>query len=243
MTAGEPSILELRQVRKTYGGLRPLRVEALRLQAGQSVAILNVDATAVEVLVDLVTGTALPDEGEVELFGRSTAEIRDGDEWLGLLERFGIVSARVVLLDRMSVVQNLAMPFTLELEPIPPPLADQARRLGAEVGLTGPVLDAPAGAVSPEARARLRLARAIALDPRLLLLEHPTVGLPRDAVDRLATDVRRIAAERRLSVLVLTGDRPFADAAAGDVLTLRPATGELARAGGWGRWFSRSSSS
>ena len=192
--------------------------------------------------MDLVTGVTLPDEGEVRLFGRSTAAIENGDEWLALLDRFGIVSDRVVLLEQLSIVQNLAVPFTLELDEIPPAVQQDVARLRAEVGLDEATIGEPAGRAAPAMRTRLRLARAIALDPHLLLLEHPTAGLPREAVDRLAQDIRTIAARRGLTVLMLTGDRPFAEAAAGEVLAHEPATGALktvTKGAGWKRLFSR----
>ena len=50
------------------------------------------------------------------MFGRSTLEIADSADWLATLDRFGIVSDRAALLDALSVVQNLAMPFTLEID-------------------------------------------------------------------------------------------------------------------------------
>jgi ABC-type lipoprotein export system ATPase subunit len=240
MTPDPTPVLELSGIRKAYGGLRPLRLEALQLAAGRTVSLLDVEPPAVEVLMNLVTGATLPDEGVVHVFGRSTASIADGDEWLALLDRFGIVSERVVLLEEMSIAQNLAVPFTLALEPIPDAVLADVARLAAEVGFADGQLHDPVGRTGPEARARLRLGRAIALNPSLLLLEHPTAALPRDAADRLAGDLRRIAAQRGLSVLIVTADRPFAEAAGGDVLTLRPATGALARSTSWKRLFSRS---
>ena len=68
---------------------------------------------------------------------RDTARqaIADGDEWLASLDRFGIVSPRAVLLDAATLLQNLAMPFTLEIDPIPAGVADRAAALGREAGI------------------------------------------------------------------------------------------------------------
>ena len=62
-----------------------------------------------------------PTKGEVLVRDHSTAAIADGDEWLASLDRFGIVSPRAVLLDAATLLQNLAMPFTLDIDPIPLP--------------------------------------------------------------------------------------------------------------------------
>ncbi|HVB37145.1 MAG TPA: ATP-binding cassette domain-containing protein, partial [Vicinamibacterales bacterium] len=223
MAADTSPVLELRSVRKAYGGLRPLRLDALTLARGESAAVLNLEMPAVEVLMNLVTGVTLPDEGEVRLFGRATASIENGDEWLALLDRLGIISERVVLLEQLSIVQNLAVPFTLALDEIPAAVQPDIARLRSEVGLAEGMLDELVGRAAPDARIRLRLARALALDPHLLLLEHPTAGLPRDGVERLARDIRTIAERRELTVLILTADRPFAEAAARNVFAHQPA--------------------
>jgi len=106
-------VLQISKVRKQYHGLRPLRIAELSIAAGERVALSGLDAGAAEVLVNLVTGASLPDEGEVIVTGRSTASIADGEDWLASLDRFGIVSPRAVLLDAATLLQNLAMPLSL----------------------------------------------------------------------------------------------------------------------------------
>jgi ABC-type sugar transport system ATPase subunit len=66
-------LVELTEVTKDYRGLRPLRIKHLELRAGETVALLGVDAVMSEVLVNLITGAQLPDSGDVTVFGRSTA--------------------------------------------------------------------------------------------------------------------------------------------------------------------------
>jgi ABC-type sulfate/molybdate transport systems ATPase subunit len=93
------------------------------------------------------------------------------------------------------------------------------------------------GDLGPELRARVRLARGLALDPEVLLIEHPTAGLAREDVVPLARQIRTVTAGRGVASVFLTADREFAAAAASRVLSLDPATGRLAEAGRW--WFSR----
>src|SRR5439155_18799286 len=112
-------VLRLTRVRKQYNALRPLRLNSLSIAAAGRVALSGLDAGAAEVLVNLVTGASVPDEGDVQVQGRSTSSIADGDEWLASLDRFGIVSPRAVLLDAATLRQNLAMPLTLQIDPIP----------------------------------------------------------------------------------------------------------------------------
>ena len=227
-------LLELSSVVKDYRGLRPLRIEHARLGAGEQLALLGVDQHAAEVLINLLTGATLPDQGTVNLFGRSSAEIADSTDWLATVDKFGIVSARAVLLEGLSVAQNLAVPFSLEIEPLPDALRDRAVTAGREVGLMEADWDRAVSALAPSARLRLRLARALALAPAVVLFEHPTVDIPRREVVDLGRAVRAILERRGAAGLTLTADREFAAAVAGRVLELEPATGRLAEAKrGW----------
>ena len=78
----ETPALEFVGVVKQYGALRPLRMAALEVSRGAIVAVTGLDAAAAETFVNLATGATLPDEGEVRVFGRSTAAVSDADEWL-----------------------------------------------------------------------------------------------------------------------------------------------------------------
>jgi putative ABC transport system ATP-binding protein len=228
-------VVSLREVYKDYRGLRPLRVHHLDLRQGESVALLGFDRVAAEVLVNLVIGAALPDQGDVHAFGTSTRSITDVDAWLAAMPRFGILSERVVLLESLTVAQNLALPFSLEIDPVPVEVRKQVRALADEVGL-GPWLEEPVGTLGPGALQRARLGKALALGPRVLLAEHP---LPEDQVARFAADLVSIAAGRNLALLVMTADAAFARAASSRTLTVNPATGLVTKAGGWQKWLMR----
>jgi ABC-type transporter Mla maintaining outer membrane lipid asymmetry ATPase subunit MlaF len=230
------AVLELDDVSKDYRGLRPLRIARLDIGSGESVALIGLDQIAAEVFVNLVTGATLPDRGAINLFGRPTSSISDSADWLAVVDRFGIVSRRAVLLDGLTVLQNLAMPFTLEVEPPPADVRERAMTIAHQVGLTDDVLPQHVGALDEGARARVRLGRALALDPAIVLLEHPTAELAGTDVAGFARVVRGAAAARGAALLALTADRDFARAVADRVLTLDPATGKLnERRKWWGR--------
>jgi len=228
-------VLEISGVAKDYRGLRPLRLQQLSVAPGEHVAIVGFDQPSAEVFVNLVTGATVPDAGTVSLFGRPTTQIADSADWLAVVDRFGIVSARAVLLDQLTVTQNLAMPFTLEIEPPADDVRERAERLAVEVGLHEAAWARPSGQLDAVDRARMRLARALALDPAVLLLEHASAGLEHDAAARFGAAVRAIAERRGVALLAVTADEMFASAAASRVLTWEPATGRLndRRRRGW----------
>jgi ABC-type transporter Mla maintaining outer membrane lipid asymmetry ATPase subunit MlaF len=231
------SVLEFAEVAKNYGGLRPLRISQLRVEAGQRAGIVGFDRPAAEVFVNLATGAVLPDAGTVMMFGRPTSAITDSTDWLATIDRVGIVSERAVLLEQLTVVQNLAMPFTLDIEP--PPSAERARAeaLAREVGLAESVWAMPLVGLDALAAMRVRLGRAIALDPAVLLLEHASAPLTRETSAAFAASVRGVADARRLAVVALTSDDSFARAIGAAVLVHEPATGRLKESGrGWFGW-------
>jgi predicted ABC-type transport system involved in lysophospholipase L1 biosynthesis ATPase subunit len=227
VTSGRDPVIELAGVSKDYRSLRPLRIDALTLNAGEHIALLGLDQPMAETLINLITGAALPDRGDVRMFGRTSASIDDSADWLAVVDRFGIVSERAVLLDHMSVVQNLSLPLTLEIEPPAPDTVERAIGLGREAGLGDADWPRAVSELDAEGRLRVRIARALAFDPDVLLLEHASAPLPVEAVGRLGADIRRLAAERGCALLAATVDPRFAAAVAARVLTLEPATGRL----------------
>lgn len=223
---GDP-IVEMRGVIKSYNALRPLRITELSLPAGVRMAVSGIDAAGAEVMLNLITGASLPDQGEVRVFGRRTSDISDGDEWLASLDRFGIVSDRAVLLEGATLTQNLALPFSLEIDPVPPDTLARVEALADECDIGRDFLLQRGGDVPAAVRTRVHLARAIALGPRLLLMEHPSATLDDKERAKYGEVVAQVCEQRKLAMLAVTQDMKFASAAAKEMLTLEPATGRL----------------
>ena len=170
-----------------------------------------------------------PDEPDIEAVRQVDRTLTPG-KTLALVGESGCgksVTARAVLLDRMTVRQNVALPLTIEIDPISESMVPQADALAVEAGIDPAWLGRPAHEAPMPVRLRIHLARALALRPQLLLLEHPTAAL--EAADRpaFADDVRRAADARHLTVLACSQDREFARRLAARFLQLHPGTGTL----------------
>lgn len=225
------ALVEFSAVVKPYLALRPLRIANLTVMPGAVVSVQGPDAQAAEVLVGLLTAAFLPEEGVVRLFGQSTAEIVDYEAWLAMLDGLGLVSDRAVLLGQCSVAQNLALPLTLEIEPMRPDVLTRVEAMAAEVGIGRDALDTPVARADAEVVQRLRLGRALALGPRLVVAEHPSAPLPRDSVAAFARDLARVVTARGAALLAISADREFIKALGGTALTLDPKSGLLSRPG------------
>ena len=226
-------VVRLAGVSKAYGALRPLRIEHLEISDTDRVAILGFDRPSAEMFVNLVTGATLADSGEVAVFGRPTAAIADSAEWLSTVDRFGILSPRVVLLEGMTAIQNLAVPFTLDIEPPPDEMRARAEALAREAGLAERDWNVPIAELTPVARGRVKLARSVALDPAVLLVEHASADIDRSDVKAFGRTIRDLAAGRGAAGIALTGDAEFARAVADRVLRLDAATGRVSAHRRW----------
>jgi ABC-type transporter Mla maintaining outer membrane lipid asymmetry ATPase subunit MlaF len=195
--------------------------------AGSITMLLGFDRPAAETFVNLITGTSLPEKGSVEIFGQPTSALTNSDEWLAFVERFGIVSDRVVLLDSMSVAQNLAISFDLNLEPVPPEVMSRVADLAAEVGIGAESLETRVADGSPLLRSKIYLARALALDPEILVLEHPTANLSPDEAQAFAPIVNRLSQSRNVTTIGLLMDEKFARSTGGRLFHWEPATGAV----------------
>ena len=230
--------IEIAGVVKEYGALRPLRIAALGVEPGDRVALSGLDRRAAETFVNLVNGALVPDQGVVRIFGRSTADITDGEAWLASLDAFGVVTERAVLLEGSTLAMNLALPLSLEIDPMPPAIRQQVEALAAEVDLPAERLDRPVGDAAPLVRLRAHFAKAIALGPKVLLLEHPTASLEPGDARQFAETVRRVAEQRRLALVALTEDGVFADVVATRAYKLNGGTGALTSTRGGRRFLS-----
>ena len=231
------ALLDIKGLRKDYQALRPLRIAQLRVNPADVLSIGGIDARAAETLVHLITGATLPDEGDITLFGQNTRDVTDSTQWLKSLDGIGMVTARGVLIEMFSVLQNIAMSYTLDVDPIDPRIVPQAGAVARDAGIDAAMFDLPVGKTPPDVQARVHLAKALALDPKMLLAEHPTATLARDTVAAFGADLARVARERSLALIAITADDALAKAIGGQRLELVPASGELKAPGVLKRLF------
>jgi len=237
MTTARVPLIEMRGVTKDHGGSQPLRVLALAVSDDHRLVLSGLDRAAAETFFHLVSGAALPDEGRVSVDGADTRTIRTDTEWLVSLDRFGFMTHRAALLESLDVAANLALPMTLEVEPMLPSVLRQVQGLADDVGLTRPQLAQAVGALDALARARLHLARALAVRPRLLLLEHPTEGLRSDAErEAFGHALRHVGEHHRVGWIALSDDAVFARASGATHRRLLSSSGRIVRARAFWPW-------
>jgi len=168
-------IIRLEKVTKSFNGLKVLRGIDLDIRPGEITVILGRSGGGKSVLLKHFLGLLLPDQGQVRVDGQNLAALSES-QLFALRRRFGYLFQHGALFDSLSVGENVAFPLRehttwgwSRIEPV-------VREKLAQVGLRGVEAKMP-GELSGGMRKRVALARALALDPEILLFDEPTTGL------------------------------------------------------------------
>jgi branched-chain amino acid transport system ATP-binding protein len=192
------TLLKVQGLDKRFGGLHAVKAVSLEVAAGEVLGILGPNGAGKTTLYNLLTGFIRPDAGSVLL---------DGHELVGLPPHrvVGLGVARTFQLCRpfvgMTVLENVRVG---SLGPRVPAvdLAARARELLRQVGLGGKEQVA-AELLSYGDQRRLEIARALATEPRLLLLDEPFAGLGSGEIAELSTLIRDLHARQGLTILLI----------------------------------------
>ncbi len=207
-----PASLLARAVRKSYrtaAGEVPVLVDLdLELPAGQMLAVVGASGVGKSTLLHVLGTLDRPDGGRVEVDGQDVYGLNEAGLRQFRNRTLGFVFQFHQLLPEFSALENVMMPLLIARRP-----AAAARRraeaLLGELGLAERAQHRP-GALSGGEQQRVAVARALAREPRLLLLDEPSGNLDRDTGDRLHDLLQRLNRERGLTLLVVTHNERLA---------------------------------
>jgi len=168
-------IVRFKGLSKSFGKLPVLNSIDLSFRRGQTTVVLGPSGTGKSVMLKHIVGLLQPDRGEVYFEGQRI-DGRSESELIDLRTRVGFLFQMGALFDSMTVGQNIEFPL---LEHTDQPAADRTRRVEHVlrlVGLAGLEPKMP-GQLSGGQRKRVALARAVVLNPALVLYDEPTTGL------------------------------------------------------------------
>jgi phospholipid/cholesterol/gamma-HCH transport system ATP-binding protein len=211
-------IIELRGVYKSFGKLRVLSGIDLALQRGRTTVVIGESGTGKSVLLKHMMGLIRPDRGEVYVAGQRVDHLREKD-WVPVRRRFGFLFQMGALFDSMSAGENVAFPL-LEHTDLPRRKVNEiVEQKLAMVGLENIAPKRPAE-LSGGQRKRVALARAIALDPELILYDEPTTGLDPIRADSINDLIIKLKRELGVTSVVVTHDMTSAFKVADRILML-----------------------
>ncbi len=222
-TNSDSTLVDIRGVTVRFGKQTVLRNINLSIPRGQTLVLLGESGCGKTVLMKTVIGLVAPTVGEIIYDGRNIAKIGEG-ELTQLRTRFGFVFQQAALFDSMTIAQNVAFPLrqhTLQSDVEMKRIVSQ--RL-AEVGLPDNVGVKKPAELSGGMRKRVGLARALAMNPEIMLYDEPTTGLDpimSDVINELILHVRK---QYPVTSIVVTHDMHSARKVADRVVMLYPLT-------------------
>ena len=189
--AGEAAI-RLRGVHKRFGKLTVLNGVDLTIYAGQTTVILGPSGTGKSVMLKHIVGLLQPDAGTVSLRGQRVDTLNE-QELVRIRKRVGFLFQLGALFDSMTVGQNVAFPLVAHTRLDRTERDARVEHLLSMVGLAK-TQDKMPGEMSGGQQKRVALARAIALEPEIMLYDEPTTGLDpirSDVINELIINLTR----------------------------------------------------
>ena len=192
-------------LQKSFGSQKVLNGISLRVQRGETLAVLGRSGTGKSVLLRLISGLEKPDQGSVRIHGQEIVGMTL-DQMGEIRKTMGYLFQHAALYDSLTVKQNVAFPLEHHRKKMPESeRTDRVKNLLAEVGMEAELEKMPSD-LSGGMRKRVGLARALALEPDILLLDEPTAGLDPISSAEIDDLVLKLQDEHHVASIVVTHD-------------------------------------
>ena len=218
--AAAPPLLRVASLSVRFGTQQVLRDISVDLAPGDTLVVLGESGCGKTVLLKSMIGLVRPSGGDVLFEGRSLSRMSDR-QLATLRTRYGFVFQGAALFDSLTIADNIAFPLREHTQIPAAEVRAITESLVAEVGLPRSVLTKKPVELSGGMRKRAGLARALALDPTVVLYDEPTTGLDpimTDVINELILRVRR----PNVTSVVVTHDMNTARKVADRVIMLYP---------------------
>ncbi len=199
-----PDAIEFIDVHKAFGSNRVLRGLNLGIPEGQVSMILGPSGTGKSVCIKHIVGLLYPDQGDVIVAGHSIPSLSD-DDLFELRKKFGVLFQDGALFGSLNLYDNVAFPLRQHTEKGDEEIAEIVNRRLREVGL-GDANEKMPNELSGGMRKRAGFARALVLDPEIVLFDEPDSGLDPVRTALLCELIKEVHAENGGTYVVITHD-------------------------------------
>jgi phospholipid/cholesterol/gamma-HCH transport system ATP-binding protein len=202
---GSAPVVAVNSLRKTFGNHMVLNGISLSVNRGETLAVLGRSGTGKSVLLRIIIGLEIPDSGSVCIHGHNIVGLAL-DRMSEIRKKMGFLFQHAALYDSLTVAENVAFPLVHHRKDMHrTERNDRVKQLLAEVGMEGNLEKMPSD-ISGGMQKRVGLARALALNPEILLLDEPTAGLDPISSGEIDDLILTLQRERRMASIVVTHD-------------------------------------
>lgn len=221
-TAATPFI-QLAGVTVQFGTQRVLREIALSIPRGQTLAVIGESGCGKTVLLKTMIGLVQATSGHVEFDGQQIDQLGE-KEMTSQRTRFGYVFQNAALFDSMTVAENVAFPLCENRRMRKEDTVDEVVARLAEVGLPAAVMPKKPAELSGGMRKRVGMARALIMNPEVILYDEPTTGLDPIMSDVINELIVRTRDQYDVTSIVITHDMKSARKVSDRIVMLYPLT-------------------
>lgn len=222
-TRKQTPLVDVQNMHVTFSAQSILRGVTLVVPRGQTLAIIGESGCGKTVLLKTIIGLVRPTSGFVRFDGNNLAELNDR-ELTRQRVRFGYVFQNAALFDSLTVGQNVAFPLRQHASESPARIRELVFARLAEVGLPESVVSKKPAELSGGMRKRVGLARALIMNPELMLYDEPTTGLDPIMSDVINELMLRTRSQHEVTSIIVTHDMRTAYKVADRVVMIYPAS-------------------